>query len=162
MPLADVGERLQRTLEIVVRREQRLGDVGARPGSDSDPTPARALVDEPRAARRAFAVDDDAGDVVAQFDRQIEMGVDRRVRAEIEPGPADLATLSVERAHGADRWCARVRVRDPHSQRARFIVGAGERQRRLPIGHDLDRPGHGREPGRKGARSAEFDPVGDP
>ena len=77
-------------------------------------------------------------------------------------GPADLAPLSVERAHRADRRRARVRARDPHGQRARFIVGAGERERAPAVGHDLDRPSDGREPGRKGACSAELDPVGDP
>ena len=51
MPLADIGERLQRALEIIVGSEQRLRDVGARARSDGDPTPARAFVDEPCRAR---------------------------------------------------------------------------------------------------------------
>ena len=47
MPLADIGERLNGALEIVVGREQRLRHVSARARSDRDPTPARAFIDEP-------------------------------------------------------------------------------------------------------------------
>ena len=78
MPFADVGERLQRALEVVARREQRLRHIGARAGSNGDAPPARALVDQPSRASRSFAGDDDAGDVVAQFDWQVERALRSR------------------------------------------------------------------------------------
>ena len=84
MPLADIGERLQCAFEIIIGREQRLRHVCARARSDGDATPARALVDEPSRAGRAFAVDDDLRDIVTQFNRQVETGVDCRLGAEVE------------------------------------------------------------------------------
>ncbi len=162
MPLADIGEWLQRALEIIVGREQRLRHVGARARSDGDPTPARAFVDEPCRARRAFAVDDDLRDVVAQFNRQIEMGVDSRFGAEVESRPANFPSLSVKGAHRPRRRRARIRPRELRGQRPRLIVSAGERERAPAVGYDLDRMGDRCEPGRKGACPAELDPVRDP
>src|SRR5271155_4728233 len=107
MPLTDVGERLQRASEVIARRQQRLGDVGARARSDGDAAPARALVDQPSRARRAFAVDDYLRDVVAQLDRQIETGVNRQIGAEVEGRPADFPSLDIERPYRAGRRSAR-------------------------------------------------------
>ena len=103
MPLADIGERLQRSLEIVVGCEQWLRDVGACPRSDGDPTPARAFVDEPYGAGRTFAVDDDLRDIVAQLDGQVETGVDLRFRSKVESRAANLPPLNIDRAHRSDR-----------------------------------------------------------
>ena len=55
----DVGEWLKGAPEVVGRREQGLGDVGARAGGDRDASPARTVVDEPGRARRPFALDHD-------------------------------------------------------------------------------------------------------
>ena len=99
MPFADIGERLQGALEIIVRREQRLRDVRACARCDGNPTTARAFVDEPRRRRRAFAVDNDLGDVVSHLNRQIEMGVDLRFGSKVERCTANFPPLSIESPH---------------------------------------------------------------
>ena len=139
MPLADIGERLQGALEIIIGGEQRLRDVRARARSDGDPTPARAFVDEPCRARRAFAVDDDLRDVVAQFNRQIETGVDRRIGSEVESRPANFPSLSIEGAHRPRRGPSRIRPRELGGQRSRLIVSAGKRRAR-PCRRSRPRP----------------------
>ena len=58
---------------------------------------------------------------------------------------------------------ARVGAREPRRQGARLIVGAGERERApVPSVTTSTERAMRREPGRKGARAAELDPVGDP
>ena len=55
--LAHVGERRERARDVVGRREQRLGEIGAAAGDDRDAPALGALVDQPRRARRGLAVD---------------------------------------------------------------------------------------------------------
>ena len=70
-----VGERIERAREIVGRGEQRLRGVGGRAGDDADGAAAPALVEQLHGAGRALAGDLEPGDVVADFDRQRELGV---------------------------------------------------------------------------------------
>ena len=147
MPLADIGERLQRALEIVAGREQWLRDIGARPRNNGDPTATRAFVNEPCRAGRTFAIDNDLGHVIAQFDRQIETGVNDRFGAEIKSRAPDFTPLNVKGAHCAGRWRVRIRSREPGGQRSRLIVRAGKRERAPAVGHDFHRLGDRRKPG---------------
>ena len=68
-----VGERAERALDVIARRQQRLRRVGGGAGNDADGAAAPALVEQLHGAGGALAGDLDARDVVADFDRQIEL-----------------------------------------------------------------------------------------
>ena len=79
--LADLGVGRERALDVIGRRQQRLGDVGAGAGEDRDAAAARAFVDQPGRAGRRFVGDDEAADLIAQLDRQIELRVGRAAQS---------------------------------------------------------------------------------
>ena len=70
-----VGERVERAREIVGRGEQRLRGVGGRAGDDADGAAAPALVEQLHGAGRTLGRDFEPGDVVADLDRQVDLGV---------------------------------------------------------------------------------------
>ena len=75
-----VGERIERARQIVGRGEQRLRGVGGRAGDDADGAPAPALVEQLHRAGGAFGGNFEARDVVADLDRQVDLGVGSRAR----------------------------------------------------------------------------------
>ena len=75
-----IGERRQRARQIVVGGEQRLRDVGGRAAHDADGAAAPALVEQLHRAGRAFRHDFEPRDVVADFDRQIELRLGSKLR----------------------------------------------------------------------------------
>ncbi len=162
MRLADVREGLQRALEVVARREQRLRYVGARPGGDCDAPPTRTVVDEPGRAGGPLAFDHDLGGFVAQFDRQLETARGHEFRAEVERSPGDFAAFGVESAGRTLRRRPFVRADEASRQGAGFVFDAGDGARASSVGHDLDRSPQRGEPRGKAVRPAEFDPVRDP
>ena len=64
-----IGERTERAVEIVARRQQRLCGVGGRTGYDADGAAAPAFVEKLHGAGGALAGNLDPRDVVADFDR---------------------------------------------------------------------------------------------
>src|SRR5689334_8630617 len=82
------------------RRRLRSSAPAGRAGHDAHRAPPPALVEELHDAGRAFARDLQAGNVVADLDRQVEL----RFRLELtsrerEPRIAEWQALEIERAH---------------------------------------------------------------
>ena len=75
-----IGERAERAREVIARGQQRLRRIGGRAGDDADGAPPPALVEQLHGAGRALAGDLEPRDVVADFDRQIELGLGLAVR----------------------------------------------------------------------------------
>ena len=97
-----VGERPERAREVIGRGEQRLRGLGGRAGDDADRAPAPALVEQLHRAGRALGRDFEPRDVVADLDRQRELGLGLALAVlEREGGIAERQALEVERAHGA-------------------------------------------------------------
>ena len=67
-----VGEWLERALDVIARRQQRLGHVGGGAGDDADGAPPPSFVEQLHGAGGPFAGNLDARDIVAEFDRQVE------------------------------------------------------------------------------------------
>ena len=107
-----VGERVERARQIIGRGEQRLRGVGGRAGDDADGAAAPALVEQLHGAGRALAGDLQPRDVVADLDRQVDLGVGLAlVVLEGEARLAERQALEVERADdavlgAAGRWRA--------------------------------------------------------
>ncbi len=163
-PFANFGEGRQRALDVIRRRQQRLRDVGAGAGENRDPPSPRAFVDEPDRARRSLVGDDDPGDLIAQFDRQIETRFGRPRRAEVERRFADRAALGVESAREAGFARIRAGARQMGLEGPGEIVDAGDADRRRAIGDEGNRVAASgrRQAAREGAGAAEVDSVGDP
>ena len=70
-----IGERVERARQIVGRGQQRLRGVGGGAGDDADGAAAPALVEQLHRAGRALAGDFQPRDVVADLDRQVDLGV---------------------------------------------------------------------------------------
>jgi len=146
--------------------EASSGCADARAGGHADRAPAPALVEQRDRAGRTLAGDLHAGDVVADLDRQRELGLAlARALRESERGIAERQALEIERAHGAGLGGAARRAQDLHGQRARRVVGPGERVRGCQPALDhrhgplLDQP---RQRRNEIAAAAEIDPVGQP
>ena len=107
-----VGERIERAREIIGRGEQRLRGVGGRAGDDADGAAAPALVEQLHGAGGALAGDLEARDVVADLDRQVELGVGLALAGlEGERRFAERQALEIERAHECrSRRCRRRRA----------------------------------------------------
>ena len=161
---ADVGEGRQGAPDIVIRRQQRLRDVGAGARDDRHAPSAPALVDQPDRARRGLVRDDEAGDFVAQLHRQLETRISGQARAELKRRLADHAALRVERARHALGASVRVGAGEPGLQRPGKALDAGDGDRRRPLGRDGDAWPSARAFNfvAKPARAAEFEAVGDP
>jgi hypothetical protein len=69
---AHVGERLECALQIIARRQQRLGDIGVCAGDDADGAAARPFIQKLDRARRSLAGNFQSRNLIAQFDRQFE------------------------------------------------------------------------------------------
>ena len=89
--------------EIVGRGEQRLRGVGGRAGDDADRAAAPALVEQLHGAGGALAGDLEPGDVVADFDRQVELAPRSRARPPLKANGASPSgrPFEIERAHDA-------------------------------------------------------------
>ena len=67
-----LGERRQRFLDVVERRQQRLRLLAVLARDEPDPMPARARIEQMHGAGRALAGDLHARDLVAELERQLE------------------------------------------------------------------------------------------
>ena len=161
---ADVGVWRQGAPDIVIRRQQRLRDVGAGARDDRNAPSAPALVDQPGRARRGLVCDDEARDFVAQLHRQLETRISGQARAELKRRLSDHAALRVERPRHALGASVRVRAGEPGLQRPGKALDAGDGDRRRPLGRDGDRMalGKGLQFRREAGRAAEFEAIGDP
>ena len=164
-PLPDVGERRKRPRQIIVRRQQRLRDIGAGARGDCDAPALPALVEQRDGAGRALVGDDDARDIVAQFDRQVEFRR-RPSRAAPKSNGASPMVRPLASSARSTPFGRPLGVGAQHArlQRAGEIVDAGEPKGAGLVGQ------HGRaavlgEPGeapREGAGAAKLQTVGDP
>ena len=125
-----VGERVERAGQVIGRGEQRLRGVGGRAGDDADGAAAPALVEQLHGAGRALAGDLEPRDVVADLDRQVDLGVGLAlVVLEGEARFAERQAFQVERADDAVLGAAGRGAQHLHGKRAGGIVGGGERMR---------------------------------
>ena len=100
--LADLRKGGKRPVDVVGRREERLGLVARAAEDEPDAAALAALVEEGHRAGRAFAEDLDARDGVADLDRQVELRCRlRRAGGEGEAGVGQGQVLEVERANDA-------------------------------------------------------------
>ena len=163
---ADIGERIERAGEVVGRGEQRLRGVGGRAGHDADGAAAPALVEQLHGAGRTLAGDLQPRDVVPDLDRQVDLGVGLAVVVlEGEARFAERQALEVERADDAVLGAAGGGAQNLDGQRARGVVGGGERMRgRQAAGDDRDRAALRRagKPGDELRAAADVDAVGQP
>ena len=161
-----VGERVERAGQVIGRGEQRLGGVRGRAGHDADGAAAPALVEQLHGAGRALAGDLQPRDVVPDLDRQVDLGVGLAVVVlEGKARFAERQTFQVERADDAVLGAAGRGAQHLHRQRARGIVGGGERVRgRQPAGDDGDVAAFGgpRQAGDEFRAAAEIGAVGEP
>lgn len=70
-----IGKRLERALDVVARRQQRLRHVDTRAGHDADGTPPPPFVEQLHGACGTFAGNLDARDVIADLDRQFDASI---------------------------------------------------------------------------------------
>ena len=125
-----VGEWAERALDVIARRQQRLRQVGGHPGYDADGPSPPALVEQLHGAGGAFAGNLDAGNIVADLDRQVELRLGLAiVGLEGEGRFAERQSLEVERARRAGRRGAGIGAQYLYAQRAGRIIGSGERMR---------------------------------
>ena len=75
-----VGERIERAHDVIARRQQRLRQFDAGAGDDADGAAAPALVEQLHGAGGTLAGNLDAGDVVADLDRQLELRLGLAIR----------------------------------------------------------------------------------
>src|SRR5262249_62415924 len=91
---------------------------------------APALIEQRYRAGRALARDLQPRDVVADLDRQRELGLALALAVpERERSIAERQALEIERAHGAGLRAAPRRTQRLHAQPARRVIGTGERVR---------------------------------
>jgi len=114
----------------------------------------------------ALAGDLEPRDVVADLDRQCELGVGFALAVlEVEGSVAERQALEVERTHGTGLGAAAGRAQNFDAERTGGVVGAGERARaRKPALDHGDRPVLD-EPAERGDEliaAAEIDAVGEP
>ena len=125
---AHVGKRIERPLDVETRRQQRFRHVGDGAGDDADGAALPALVEELHRAGGALSGNLDARDIVAQFDRQIEMGLGVAIRSsESERRLAKRQALEIERAYRSALGSAGRRAQHIDAQRAGRVVGAAQR-----------------------------------
>ena len=123
-----VGEGAECAAEIIGRSEQRLGGIGSRAGDYPDRAPAPALVEKRHRAGRALAGNLQSCDVVADLDRQRELGLALAFAVlEVEAGVAERQALEVERAHGAGFRRPGAGAQHLHRKSAGGVVGARKR-----------------------------------
>src|SRR5208337_4305790 len=123
---------------------------------------AGTLINKPRRASRAFTLDHDFRDFVAQFDWQVEARRRLPAVSEVEWRAADLTPPGVERARLAFPRRAGLGPDQARRQSAGFVLDAGDGARAASIRRNLDGSAQGGEPGCEAARAAEFDAVADP
>ena len=137
----NVSERSERASDVIARRKQRLRGVGGRARNHADRTAAPALIKQLHRAGGMLAGDLDSGDVVADFDRQIELRLGLAIRGFEGKGRfAERQPLEVKRPHRPG--CCRTGGGPSHldAECAGGIVGRSERERlRNAAGHDRDR-----------------------
>ena len=146
-PSRDLGERRERAPDVIDRRQQRLGDVGARPRENGD-APALARSSISQAAPAEFSSATTRREIwLRSSTGSSKLAPAALSRAEIERRLADRAALRVERAHhaGAAR-IGRRRASDARSARRR-----DSRRRKWPSGverssDDGDRDGRSTPP----------------
>ena len=133
--LAHLGIGRERARQVVVRRQERLRLVGRAAEDEPDAPALAALVEEGDGAGRALAEDLDAGDAVADLDRQLEahLGVGGAGR-ERERRIGERQVLEVERPHGAAVAPVRLGAHEPRGEMRRGVLGAGEGERRRALG----------------------------
>ena len=120
----DIGERPERPADVVARGEQRLRRIGGRAGDDADGAAAPAFVEQLHGAGRMLAGNLDPGDVIADFDRQIESRLGLAILGlERERSFAERQALEIERAHRAGLGRAGGGAQHFHAQRADGIFG---------------------------------------
>ena len=71
----EIGIGLQRLLNVIERRQQRLRFLAAFAGNESDAMPLRRRIDEVDGTGRSLAGEFDARHLIAEFQRQIERDV---------------------------------------------------------------------------------------
>src|ERR1700683_3347455 len=97
-----VGERVQRPLDVIARRQQRLVRVDGRGGDNADGAAAPAFVEQLHGTRGTIADDFDARNVVADFDRQVEACLGLSLGClESKRRVAERQTLEIKSAHRA-------------------------------------------------------------
>ena len=131
----DVGVRRECALHVIKGREQRLRRFPRFARDDTDALPLRAGIKEIDGACRALACDLDAGDLVPDLERQIEL--DRglaRARADRVGGFAErLATAGERLDHSRARSLGA--AQDAGGELAAFAGALSERKRGvIPLG----------------------------
>ena len=161
-----VGERAERTADIVARRQKRLRGVGSRAGHDADRAAPPALVEKLHGASGALAGNFDTRDVVADFDRQIELRLGLAIaRREREGRFAERQPFQIQRPQRSGFGGADTRAQDFHTEPAGRILGVGQRAR---AGDAAGNDGHRsridqrRQALGEIAAVAEIDAIGEP
>ena len=134
-----IGERLQRTANIVERREQQPGLVDRGLGQQPDPPALVGLVEHAHRAGMGLAVKRNRCKIVAQFERHHDLaGRHRFAGAEGDGGIADPAALVVKRAgrHESGNGAGR-RANGGDGEAIDCVVGGGQADHVEPV---RDRP----------------------
>ncbi len=124
----DVGERRDGALDIVKRRQKRLGGVAWRAGEERDAFALHPVVQKPHGAGMALARNAHGGDVVAQFEGQLQFGFDRGLIAGEQEGRfGELAAFFVQRnklaGAGVRRAAGALKC---DLERLRAVLGGGD------------------------------------
>ena len=126
-----VGVGRKRALHIVERREQGLRGLTGFAGDDPDPMPLRARIEQIDGAGRALPANLDAGDLVADLERQIELrlGLARSTRQR----EGHFAERLAAAGDGPDHASARAfgSAQDPGGESASLACGLVQRKRRI-------------------------------
>ena len=110
--LGDLGERHQRALDVVERRQQRLRLLARGARDEADAMPLRAGVEQVHRTGRALAGDLDARHLVPQLERHVEGGERARLAGTEREGR--LAQALAARRHGVQRADARAALGAQH------------------------------------------------
>ncbi len=163
---ANIGERVERTRQIIDGVEQRLRRLGRGAGNQADGAAAPALVEQLHGAGGTFGGDFEPGDVVANLDREIEL---RRGLAflglELEARIAERQALEIERADDTGFGSAGFGAQHLHAQSAGRVVGRRQRMGGLDAaGDDGNGPAieQAREARDERIGMADIDAVGEP
>jgi hypothetical protein len=162
-----IGEWRQRFAQIIVRREQGHRLIRRLTADDAHAAALPALVDQRNSTSRMRAEQFNAGDLIAQFDRQIELrfrlrGGFRRCSLEVEACFAEREAFAVERADEALRRAFCTAAQHAHDEGTAFVLGSGERIGGLIGRHQRHFWCNMRKALREFTRMAGGDAIGDP